>query len=391
MSDLSKTSTSELLKSLTDDDLKKIAEEGAIPEPSPMSPVEGASPWEVGSVPTAREMKPFVRGAAQLAVGLPTSIAASPIAGGAAATLAGIGVDAAYGDVGTPGGYAVEGLLNTVLPAGAAKGLDYLGRGAVRSALKIPPTQITREGADKVVDTIVKENMRVGKGGVLKGKSIVRSVESDLDIALKSSQGKVNVDDVVNAIESQKQKFANTDDPQAAYDLLDGIAEKLRNHPNVSNGQIPIDKAQLMKKELYKKLDSFYKNLSQLEPSKAEAGRISSIGFASEAEGLRKSILSDPNIPKEAADWLKREGNVINALRWIKRRANVASNLDPITFNDVLLGGLIREGLPAAIAVRILRTPQVTSQIGIWMARAAPKAAVPLQAGAIGATNLLSQ
>jgi hypothetical protein len=343
----------------------------------------------MGEMPTAKETKPYVRGAAQMAVGLPASIAGSPIAGGAAATLAGMGVDALYGDMGSAGGYAAEGLLNAVVPAAAAKGLDYFGKGAIRSALKIPPTQISREGADKVVGTIIKENMRVGAGGVTKGKAIIKSMENDMDSALRSSGSKIAVDDVVSVIEAQKPRFANTDDPQAAYDILDGIADKLRSHPNVQNGMIPIDKAQLMKKELYKKLDGFYRNLSKLEPAKAESGRIASIGLASEAEGMREAILADPTIPKEAADWLAREGNVINALRWIKRRANVASNMDPITFNDVLLGGLIREGVPAAIAVRIFRTPAIMSQIGIGMAKASPKAPIPIQAGTIAAQNLL--
>jgi len=373
----------------TQDIFDEITPSITSPEPSPMSPVEGASPWAMGEMPTAKETKPYVRGAAQMAVGLPASIAGSPIAGGAAATLAGMGVDALYGDMGSAGGYAAEGLLNAVVPAAAAKGLDYFGKGAIRSALKIPPTQISREGADKVVGTIIKENMRVGAGGVTKGKAIIKSMENDMDSALRSSGSKIAVDDVVSVIEAQKPRFANTDDPQAAYDILDGIADKLRSHPNVQNGMIPIDKAQLMKKELYKKLDGFYRNLSKLEPAKAESGRIASIGLASEAEGMREAILADPTIPKEAADWLSREGNVINALRWIKRRANVASNMDPITFNDVLLGGLIREGVPAAIAVRIFRTPAIMSQIGIGMAKASPKAPIPIQAGTIAAQNLL--
>ena len=99
--------------------------------------------------------------------------------------------------------------------------------------------------------------------------------------------------------------------------------------------------------------------------------------------------MSDPTVPKEASTWLSREANVVNAMRWIERRANVAANLDPITFNDVLLGGLIREGVPAAIGIRILRAPAVQSQLGIWMAKSAPLRQ-PLQSGAIATKNLLS-
>jgi hypothetical protein len=68
--------------------------------------------------------------------------------------------------------------------------------------------------------------------------------------------------------------------------------------------------------------------------------------------------------------------------------------MDPITFNDVLLGGLIREGVPAAIAVRIFRSPAILSQAGIGMAKGGKYAGKALRTGtalAIPRQNLLSQ
>jgi hypothetical protein len=379
----------------TDADMEQVFEaartQAPAQEPSPISPVEGASPWPVGSVPTAREMKPYVRGAAQMAVGLPTSIAASPLAGGAAATLAGIGVDAAYGDIGTPGGYAVEGLLNTVLPAGTAKLLDRFGRGAVRSALKIPPTQISAPAAERVVDTAIKENLRVGAGGVAKAEKIIQGVEKQLDDILSKSGSTIDSVKFVQAIDDIRPKVKFSSDPVAANAVLDDVANLAMNHPEVVNGKIPIHAAQQLKKGLYQELKGFYGNMQSLAPKSAIAASTESVGKAAWANSLRNEIMSDPTIPKEATDWLQREANVVNALQWIKRRSNVAANMDPITFNDVLLGGLLREGVPYAVAVRFARSPAVLSQVGIWMAKASPKAAAPLQAGVIGATNLLKQ
>jgi hypothetical protein len=359
-------------------------------EPSPMSKVEGASPWAMGEMPTAKETKPFVRAGAQLLAGIPTSLAASPIAGGAAATLAGIGVDALYGDMGSPGGYAAEGLLNAVVPAGVAKGLDYFGKGAIRSALKIPPTQITREGANQVVDTMVKENLRVGAKGMEKGRGIVSDIEDALSKVINKSGSSVKVADVVKVMEAQKARFADSLHADKANAVIDDVIAKFTNHANVVNGRIPIDKAQAMKKATYQDLQDFYRNTEQLTPKKRISTNAESVAMAAEAQGLRAQIMSDPTIPQEATDWLKRESNVLGALKWIQRRANVAANMDPITFNDVLVGGLIHQGVPAAVAIRFVRMPAVMSQIGIWMAKAAPKAAVPLQAGTIGTQNLLS-
>jgi hypothetical protein len=342
-------------------------------------------------MPTGKEMKPYVRGAAQMAVGLPTTLAASPIAGGAAATLAGMGVDALYGDMKSPGGYAVEGLLNTVIPAGASKGLELMGRGAVRSALKIPPTLISPKSAEKVVDTVIKENLRVGSGGVAKAEKIIQRVENDLNDVLAKSGSEIDTVKFVKALDDIRIKFKYSSDPAAANSVLDEVANLAMNHPEVVNGKIPIAAAQQLKKGLYQELKGFYRNLQSLAPKSAIAASTESVGKAAWAKSIREEVMSDPTIPKEATEWLKREANIIHALEWIKRRSNVASNMDPITFNDVLIGGMLKQGIPYAVAVRFARSPKYLSQMGIWMSKAAPKVSVPLQSGLIGAQNLLSQ
>lgn len=386
--------------------------------PPPSSDVMGASPWQGGETPAPKEafkaMESTVRAGLQMggqaaggAGGALLGSVPGAIAGETAGYVAGdYAGDLLYG--GTDKSLAQragEGLAFSVVPRGLIAGAEYLGKGAVRSALKIPPTLANEKTAKSAVDTIIKNNMRVGDSGVAKGKEIVRGIEDDLNRVLSSSNSMVQVKDVVYVMESQKARFANSSDPAMANGIIDRVIAKFMNHPNVEGlqiasvgkgvpvpvaGEIPIAKAQLMKKELYRELDAFYKNAQSLTPKMAAATNRESVALASEAEGLRKSIMSDPSVPREAADWLKQEGEVMNALRWIKRRANTAANMDPITFNDVMLGGLLRQGVPYAVAVRIGRMPSVLSQIGIGMAKSGPLRQ-PLQAGAIATKGLLTQ
>lgn len=283
-----------------------------------------------------------------------------------------------------------EGAAFSVIPRGLLFGAEKLGRGAVRSALKIPPTQAKGKVADQVVDTVIKENLRVGEGGIAKAKGVIRSIEDKMDNLLTKSGSEIDVNEFGKAIDSIKSKFKYSSNPQAQYSVLDAVKQEALNHPSVVNGKLPIAEAQKLKKGLYQELKGFYSNLQGLAPKQAMASNAESVGKATWAESIRKNIMSDPSIPPEATDWLKREANVVNALRWIERRANVAANMDPITFNDVLLGGLIREGVPYAVAARVLRMPSVLSQVGIWATKS-KAAQKPIQAGAIATKGYLSQ
>lgn len=391
---------------------RDIFDEVAGGAPSPISPVEGASPWAVGEGPTIKEAGKFalrtgMEGGGMALGGLGGAALGTTVAGPGPGTVGG-------GLLGETGGYAGgskgadyllgentgswqqkigEGAAFSLLGAGAGSVLSSFGRGAVRSALKIPPTQVNSKTANKAVDTIIKENVRVGEGGVSKGKAIIENSEKYMDDLLAKSGGSVDATKFVDAIESMKadKRFRFGSDPAAANAVLDDVANKALMHPEVrANGTIPLAEAQQLKKGLYRELDKYYRNFGKLEPSKAMASDAELTGKATWAAEIRQQMLDSPGIPKEAADVLSRESNLVNAMGWIKRRVNVAAGMDPLTFNDVIVGGLIREGWPAALAVRFLRLPAVQSQVGIWMARSSPYAKPALQQGGIAVKNLLS-
>ena len=330
-----------------------------------------------------------------------TAIAPGPgtVAGGIAGETGGYaagskGADYLLGeDTGSWNRKLAEGAAFSVVPRGLIAGAEALGPKFVRSALKIPPTKVNAKTATNAVDTVISENMRVGEGGVAKGKDIIRESEKYLDDLLSKSKESVDVSKIVDAIDTMKKdpRFAYGSDPLAANDILDSVAEKVINHPTVSpSGTIPLAEAQKLKKGLYRELDKFYKNTRSLDPSKAILTNADMVGKATWAESVREEILAAPGIPKEAANVLARESNIINTMGWIKRRINVAAGMDPLTFNDVIVGGLLRQGWPATLAVRFLRLPAIQSQLGIWMAKSGA-AQVPMQTGAIAAKNLLSQ
>lgn len=347
-------------------------------EPPPMAPIEGASPYEAGGMPTRKDLapvgRPMTETAFQMAgeaigggLGGPPGLLAGGTAGYTAGTYAG---DLLFGDSERSLPRRIgEGAALTTIPFGIGQGIKHLGKGAVRSALKIPPTQISKKAADQVVDTVVEENLRVGQGGVTKAKKVINTVEKRLDSLLSKSGSEIDTVKFIQAIDDVRPQFKYSSDPVAANAVLDDVANRAMNHPLIANGKIPIAEAHKLKKGLYQELKGFYGNLQSLTPKSAIASSTESAGTAAWAESLRKEVLSDPTIPKEATDWLKREGNVIQALRWIQRRSNVAANMDPITFNDVLIGGMLKEGIPYAVAVRFARSPKYLSQLGIWMAR----------------------
>lgn len=396
MSDLANIPTSELLKSLSDDDLKQIAGISASTPPSDSS-------VSVGEYTTGEQTPGATRAALEIG---------GQTAGGALGTLL---MPGAGTFVGETGGYALgskaadlllgentgtlaqkagEGALFSAIPMGIGKGIERLGRGAVRSALKIPPTQISPKAAERVVDTTIKENLRVGAGGVNKAEKIIKSVEKNLDDVLSKSGSEIDTVKFIQAIDDVRPKFRFSSDPVAANAVLDDVANLAMNHPEVKNGKIPIQAAQQLKKGLYQELKGFYHSKQALAPKSAIASSTEEVGKAAWANSVRNEVMSDPTIPREAAEWLQRESNVVNALQWIKRRSNVGANMDPITFNDVLLGGLLREGVPYAVAVRFARSPAVLSQAGIYMAKGGKKAGKVLRTGATllySNPNLLSQ
>ena len=331
------------------------------------------------------------------------------VAGGALGTMAAPGVGTIAGET---GGYALGskgadlllgedtgswkqklgvGAALSMIPMGIGKAVGKLGRGAVRSALKIPPTQVSPKAAGKVVDTAIKENLRVGAGGVSKAEQIIQSTEKELNSVLSKSGSKIDTSKFVQAIDDIRPKFRFSSDPAGADSVLDDVANMAMNHPEVINGQIPIATAHKLKKGLYQELKGFYGNRQSLTPKSAIAASTEEVGKAAWANSVRNEVMTDPTIPKEAVDWLQRESNVVNALQWIKRRSNVGANMDPITFNDVLLGGLLREGVPYAVAVRFARSPAVLSQAGIYAARYGKGAGKALRSATTAVVpNLLS-
>lgn len=397
MSDLANIPTSELLKSLSDEDLKSIASGGDIPEPKPSVSLGEITVGEDFKMPPGIA-RPVIEAGGQIAGGAAGSLLgpAGMIAGETAGYVGGSYLaDLLLGDSDRTLARRVgEGAAFSLIPFGLGKGVEKLGRGAVRSALKIPPTQISPKAAGKVVDTVIEENLRVGAGGVAKAEKIIQTAEKDLNAVLAKSGSEIDTVKFVQAIDDIRPKFRFSSDPVAANAVLDDVANLAMNHPEVINGKIPIATAQQLKKGLYQELKGFYHNKQSLAPKSAIAASTEEVGKAAWANSVRNEIMTDPTIPKEATEWLKRESNVVHALEWIKRRSNVGANMDPITFNDVLLGGLLREGVPYAVAVRFARSPAVLSQTGIYMAKGGEAAGKALRTGATLAyprPNLLQQ
>ena len=393
--------------------------------PPAMSTVEGSSPYEAGNTPTPREALranyPVVEGGTTMAglaggakvgaaMGAPFGPAGSligGIAGGGMGYLTAKRTTRGLLDVpqDTPIQDTAEGLGFAAIPPAVAqvgKGIYGAGKQVISRAAKIPPTKANATVRNKFATDVIKEDIGLSDKGLAKAVDNIGALDDDIGYALsRASVGTgpdamIDVNKVSNNLRVLKHKFANRPNPQEYYSIIDGVEQELLNNPKVVNGQIHVSDAHALKKGYYQELDDFYSKIQGAEPPKIKQAQIENASKAMIAHTLRQEALAIPGIPAEIADKLGREASLMNVKRFMGRALNRAGNYDIVSFNDVLLGDLVAEGIPGVLAARIIRAPRTQVRIGIILGQmgkatsSIPAVGKTVQAGAVATHNLLS-
>lgn len=181
---------------------------GSPAEPSPMSPIEGASPWEAGQVPPAKDVAGTIAKSA-IRHGIPTAAAVAagsiPVVGPVAGPLAGVvtdmGLSKLYGEAEIP-----ESQRETQFGADVALGMvPGLGKAAVKGVGKLIPAPLETKIANTIRDGFTKgvRPSVVGKSTFPQTEQYFKKAQSAVESIVENKPALQFSDDAGNIIKGQ--------------------------------------------------------------------------------------------------------------------------------------------------------------------------------------------
>ena len=229
---------------------------------------------------------------------------ASPEMSAGIGTAANVGVRAIPTLLGAFGGKAAETATKPV------------GRALMQSALKPSSKDLASGDAAKAIDTMLKDGFNATPGGVAKMRVLVKKLSGEVDDLIKTSPGTVDKTAIRGEVIEQLKKFRNQVNPNSD---VKAILKSWDEFKHTVGPQIPVQKAQELKKGTYKILADKYAHMGTVGD---EAGTQAQMALA---RGLRKGIEKEvPGvIPKN-----ERMQELINAMEIAERRAGIAGNRD---------------------------------------------------------------
>lgn len=195
-------------------------------------------------------------------------------------------------------------------------GTKPLARGLYQSALKPSSKDLASGDAAKAIETMLKGGYPASSGGVAKMRTVVSALSKDVDAMVAKASGTVDKNMVRQELLDQLKKFRTQVNPKSdVAAILKSWDEFKRTVPN----QIPVQKAQDIKRGTYKILADKYSHLGTVGD---EAGTQAQMAMA---RGLRKGV--EQNVPGVVAP-NKKMAELINAIEIAERRAGIAGNRD---------------------------------------------------------------
>ncbi len=362
-----------------------------VSEPPPMSPIEGASPWEVGKLPTKEETHPYVRGGAQIAAGAALAPTGSPAAMGAGATLAGMAVDAAYGKTATPEEYGTEAALQVGLP-GALEGgwklakpyvlsaANKIARRLYQSGAKFFPS-LASEARDRATDTALRDRiLPQDQKSLDKLTGTINAIDDATEQAI-AARGLTGEGIPMGGVKSAKDRmiayYRNSGifNPEVAEQLGSKLA-----YVDELPAYVTPQKALEFRRKMNRDLSGFFGNLQKQGYSINEnAMTMTMVKMRGE---MNQAIYE--SIPELKALG-KREADLILLNKHIERTLNRLNNRDIFPLSAMIAGsaagGVIggvsgdwREGgiggLGTAAAIMLLGSPNTKARVAFLLARA---------------------
>lgn len=270
-----------------------------------------------------------------------------------------------------------EGLQNTLLSASemasggasTAAGARALrsqatGRELYQSALK-PSTTLTETQRNNVLDTGLKEEIPVSKGGQAKLGYLMDNVNQEIAAKIKAGnqQGAtVNKFKVASRLQDTYDQMSNQVNPEKAQNAVGRAGnEFLRNNPN----DIPLEDAQAKKIGTYQQIKKSYGQLSNAATESQKAL----------ARGLKEEIATQ--FP-EVADLNARDSRFIGLDKELERAVNRISNHQVVGIGTPLAAAGVKAatgstGAAAVVGIMkaIIDDPFIKSKLAISLSKGA--------------------
>jgi hypothetical protein len=241
--------------------------------------------------------------------------AGGAISGGASAGL----VNPEYAGTGAVIGGAAPTAVKALGFAGS-KVADGLHKGANRlmqSAIKPTIKELKSGDAAVAVQTLLDNGLSPNAAGVNKLRALIDDVNTDISSRIAGSTATIDKGNVVNALGSVRNKFANQVSPTGDLNAIRGVMDDFMQHPTYPGQTLPIQAAQELKKGTYKTLSKKY---GQLGSAEVEAQK----GLA---RGLKDEIA---NAIPEISGLNAQEAKLITTLNVAERRALMELNKNPM-------------------------------------------------------------
>lgn len=205
---------------------------------------------------------------------------------------------------------------------------DWTSRFLMSSALKPTLTEVRKGRAAPAIQTMLKDGKgglfsnpgyNPTAGGVEKMKDAISKLDDVVKNEISTSGAMIATDDVANYAAKAYPRFADGPLAKQAIDDIGKVQQEFIDHPSVMGvKQIPIQQAQQMKSGYQKAIGD--KGYGELKTPVTE-------GEKQIARGLRELIgQARPGVVEP----LKRESEIINALKMAERRVAVDANKNPI-------------------------------------------------------------
>jgi hypothetical protein len=363
------------------------------PEPAPISPVEGASPWEAGQVPAASETRPMVRPMAQGAVGGLVGLATgSPIAAGAAGALTGAGVDVLYGKKPDPNEVGWDAALGIGLPLGGTAYKSTIGpaiqktagkaaMGLYESAAKILPSITSEERSKRVLTALRDRILPVGQKSIDQLDSFTKEMDDIVGVALTK---RTVAGDMIATGDIKKAARAKLAQMESGSIFGEDTVKSLKSELSAIDAlpdYITPSKALTYRKDLNRRLTGYFERSKKSGLTTVENAENTFI--ADTRKNLNNSIY---DLIPELRELGKRESEIIGLKQTVERATNQIGNKDILSIGSLVVGGLAEgaarldephsstyraatAGAAGMLAYSILSRPNVKAQIAFQLAK----------------------
>lgn len=189
-------------------------------------------------------------------------------------------------------------------------------KSVMQSALKPTLNALQTGKAAKAIDTLLEEGINVSQGGVMKLRTAITDLNSQVQAAIANSTGVVNKKEIAKTIGETLNKFKYQATPAADKNAILAAWNEFKNTWFASGSDLPVQVAQKVKQGTQRAVSKSYGQLSDasIEAQKDIARWL--------REGISKAV-------PEVSALNARESSLINALNVTERRTLMELNKNP--------------------------------------------------------------